>query len=220
MNNTFNSAPSTFTNENKIESRINTLEKINCSIDARTAMIAVALGVKPSATLDLLQGDEPLDSIKQKMTDAGLFFDNLEEPPFKTTVTFGNLVIQKSPSSVQVADLVIATSQEKATHIANLFKSEKTEDVTFEIGKSLGYPITSTEAYTGKREKYERGLDPFVERRIPGTLMFMLSKDYWQEELKTSIGWLQSIKEKSPELYKQIIELRASNYEGVPLVID
>lgn len=218
MNNTFNSAPTAAINENNLEKKISALEKIRCSADTRSAMIVVALGKKPSATIDLLQGDEDLESIKQKMTEAGLFFENIDEPPFPTEVRFGDMTIQKSPDAVQVASLVITTSRVEATRVANLFKSERTEGMTFEIGKSLGYPPTSTEAYIGKRERYERGLDPFVERRIPGTLQFMLSKEHWKEEIKTSIDWLQSIKEKSPELYQQIIDTQSSEYEGVPLI--
>ncbi|MSR71644.1 MAG: hypothetical protein EXS50_03210 [Candidatus Taylorbacteria bacterium] len=217
-NNSLNSAPPINTPENDLERKINILERISCSLDARAAMVVVALGLKPSASINLYKRDECIDQIKQKMRAAGLFFDDIDKPPFKTEIKVGDSIIQKSPGVVETASLAIARSQEVASRVADLFRNTS-EDREYQLGRYLGYPVTATEASLGKREKLG-DLHPFIERRIPSTLQFILSKDYWQEELKTSTGWLKAIKEKSPELYKQIIEEKSSEYEGVPPILD
>ena len=202
----FNSAPSIENAENQLEKNIRTLEQINCSLDMKATMVVVQLGVKPSATIDIYKHEEDVDSIKKKMADAGLYFDDMEQAPFR--------------NKYLAASLAIAKSQEAATQLATLFRSERSDNNNIELGKSLGYPATSTEAYIGRREKYERGLNPFVERRIPSNLQFMLSKDKWEEELQSGIAWIKALKEASPETYQKMIEARSSEYDGVPLIVD
>lgn len=199
-------APSVESAENQLEMKLKTLEQMNCDLGTKATMLVVALGVKPSATIEIYKQDEDIESIKWKMRDAGLYFDDIEVALFRNQNC--------------AASLAIAKSQETASHLAELFKTERSDDNNIDLGKSLGYPSTSTEAYIGKREQYERGLDPFVERRIPSNLQFMLSKDNWEQELQTAIGWFKALKETSPETYKKIIETRSSEYDGVPFIVD
>lgn len=202
----FNRPPSVENESGRLEKAMKKLEQIDCNLGTKATMLLVAAGVKPSSTVDIYKHEEDIESVKNKMRDAGLYFDDIEVAPFS--------------NENRAASLTIARSQEAATHLAELFNAERSDTNNIDLGKSLGYPATSTEAYIGRSERYEGGLDPFVERRIPGNLQFMLSKNNWEQELQTAKRWLNVLKEVSPETYQKIIETESSEYKRVPFVND
>jgi len=80
-----------------------------------------------------------------------------------------------------------------------------------EIGLTLGYPETAVEAFVSGDELDYRELPKEEIRKLTkeGTSKFLdfhLSKDHWQEELNLVKRQQALIKEKFPNLYKEIIE--------------
>jgi len=102
----------------------------------------------------------------------------------------------------------------------NLFRLKKAleEKSDKEIGLSLGYPETAIEGFLNKEmldyEKLRESLSnkELKELQKEGVFKFLTfhpSKDHWREELEVIRRYQKLIREKSPKIYKEIIQQAA-----------
>lgn len=190
----FNSPPTQETEESRLEKNIRIIESLDCRAGEKADTILVLLGLKPATDFSLFVNDENPDSIKRKLKGAGLFFDEIEKPPFEDKKI--------------TAKLALAKEQHIASLVAFLFRDVKRNHK--ELGIYMGYPITAVEAFIGLREKIEdeKFEKIFKDHNIPQQIMgFLLSKDNWQEEIKTAEKWCEALKLRAPEFYKKVIAM-------------
>lgn len=175
--------------ENKLEKRINNIESIDCGLAPRIMMVLVILGFKPTTDLSLFVWNEEVGSVKRKLKEANLFFDDIKK---------------NNISSNQTADFAVARSQEIASRVAYLFSNVSENDE--ELGKYMGYPLTAVEAFVGKRKRMDdqKSESEFEKNGIPTAFWFRLSEDGWEEELETLKEWVDAIRKNAPELWREI----------------
>jgi hypothetical protein len=168
-------------------------ESIGCGLGPKSMMVLIVLGLKPATTLDLFTWNEDVESVKRKITEAGLFYDDIRKPPFR--------------NKERTANLAVACSQEIATSTAVSFKDPKNHSQ--ELGTYMGYPQTAIDAFMGKTELLEDSESEEVlkdKEWTKGTIAFAMSKDNYTEEIKLMEKWWEAIKEKTPDLYQQIVD--------------
>ena len=107
---------------------------------------------------------------------------------------------------------VILYLAKKKENLNLLMKAIKIENDQL-LGQVYGYPESAIKAYrkeneTGKKETIEvSDLPPEIQKQDSVAFArFKLSKDHWQEELKTGEKWAEVVKETSPKLYDEFIE--------------
>lgn len=181
-------------NQEDLERKINLLKNIKCGIDPRANMVLVLLGLKPATILDLFTWNEDVDSVKNKITEVGLFYDDIENPPFL--------------NKKRTAKLTVGSTKELATKAAIGFRNPK--DNHEKLGEYMGYPKTAIEAFLGKTKRYDEyfGDDQeiFDSKEIPmGIFGFALSKDNYKEEIKVAEEWVHALKKAAPDLYEEAI---------------
>lgn len=190
----FNSPPAQEIEESRLEKNIRIIESLDCRVGEKSDTILVLLGLKPATDFSLFVNDENPDSVKRKLKEAGLFFDDIAVPPFED---------QKI-----TAKLALAKEQHIASLVAFLFRDKKRNRK--ELGIYMGYPETAVEAFIGLREKMEDEEDEKISKKynIPGQIMsFVFSKDNWQEEIKTLEKWVEALKLRAPEFYKKVMAM-------------
>lgn len=186
----FHSPPTQETEESRLEKNIRIIESLDCNLKAKANMVLVLLGLKPATNIFFLGDDENVESFKSKIKETSLFFDVIEKLPLD------NKRVKE--------DLVIAKKQEIASLVAFLFKDPSLN--RRELGVYMGYPKTAIDAYVGMEERHQDYKKVFEERGISGTaIAYVLSRDHWQEEIKVAEKWVEALKLKAPEIYKQII---------------
>ncbi len=117
-------------------------------------------------------------------------------------------------------DIFVSKNSENLNRLVKAFDGENEQ----EIGFALGYPETAVKAFPARdpdykgfyegcldyRElygilpKYER--DELLKEGVFKFLNFKLSKNHWREELEVARKYQRLIKEKAPNLYKEILE--------------
>lgn len=177
-----------------LERKIELLKNIKCGIESKMNMILILLELKSATTLDLFTWNEDLDSIKNKITEAGLFYDDIQKPPFL--------------NKKRTAMLAIGKTKELATKAAVGFRDP--ENHHEELGEYMGYPKTAIEAFLGKTKRYDEefGDDQkiFDSKNIPmGIFGFALSRDNYEEEIKVAEEWVDALKKIAPDLYEEAI---------------
>jgi len=77
------------------------------------------------------------------------------------------------------------------------------------FGKAYGFPQSSIEAYSGKRELISQNelLDKGVDEEAVVFARFELSRDNWEEEIKKAEAWARAVKEISPKVYRDFVEV-------------
>lgn len=191
--NFFQSPPTQETEESKLEKNIRVIENLKCSLEGRVGMILVLLGLRPATSLDIFINDENLESVKQKLKEANLFFDDITKPPFENKEMVASLIVAKEQSNASVAAFLFK----------DLNKNQK------EIALYMGHPETSAGAFVGAKkkigdeEKFKIFKDHNISQSVAG---FVLSHDNWQEEIKTAENWCEVLKLKAPELYKKVMD--------------
>ena len=144
--------------------------------------------------LVIFEWNENIESVKIKLAESGLFFASIENPPFR--------------NESQTANWAIAKTEEVANHVAILFGS--TPSSSEELGKYMGYPQSSVDAYMGKIEKFGNS-DPFEDINT-GFLEYCLSKDNWREEIKTAQRWEEALRTKAPAFYQESLTHKPTKY--------
>jgi hypothetical protein len=177
-----------------LERKINLLKDIKCGIDPRVNMVLVLLGLKPATTLDLFTWNEDVDSVKSKITEAGLFYDEIQSPPFT--------------NKKRTATLAIGSTKDLATKTAIGFRDPNKYHK--ELGEYMGYPKTAIDAFLGITKRYDEEIgdqdEIFKSKEIPMSKVgFALSKENYEEEIKVAEEWMKAIKEFTPDLYEEIL---------------
>jgi hypothetical protein len=174
-----------------LDSKLKLIESIGCGLGPKSMMALIVLGLKPATTLDLFKWNEDVESIKSKIGRAGLFFDDIYPPPFK--------------NKERTANLAVACSQEIATDTAIFFRDP--ENHSQELGTYMGYPQTAIDAFMGKTKLLEDSEEVLKDKEWNrGIIGFAMSKDNSIEEIKVMEKWWEALKEKTPDLYKQILD--------------
>ncbi len=117
-------------------------------------------------------------------------------------------------------DIFVSKNLENLNRLARSFAENKEQ----EIGFALGYPETAVKAFPARdsdyKKFYERCLDsrelygilPKYEREellkegVFKFLNFKPSRSHWREELEVARKYQRLIKERAPNLYKEILE--------------
>lgn len=195
------------TQENKKEEELEQIEKIELDGDKKLDLALFVLGRKEAVQLgdyDVieseghkkdLQKDFQLEfnTIKKALDKFGLLYDTKGINEYRGILGFSFLATRDEDALQKIKQAV-----------------EKEDDKTF--GLMMGYPETAVHAYNTKEalnmekdlseeeQKYikDNNLDPFID--------FMPSQAHWREELEHVKQNQSLIKEKSPGLFRQIIE--------------
>ncbi|MCX6756626.1 MAG: hypothetical protein NTW35_00525 [Candidatus Nomurabacteria bacterium] len=197
--NFFQSPPTQETEESKLEKNIRIIESLDCNLKAKANMVLVLLGLKPATDVFFLGNNEDLKPFKSKIKETGLSFD----------VT-GSLLLDNNRVK---EDLVISKKQEIASLVAFLFKTPNLN--RRELGVYMGYPETAINAFVGLKEKHQDSRKVFQDKGISDSVAsFILSKDNWQEEIKTAEKWVEGLTLKAPELYKKVMDTEKNRTIG------
>ena len=113
---------------------------------------------------------------------------------------------------IEKQEEVILYLAKKKENLDLLMKAIKTEDDQL-LGKLYRFPESAIEAYrkeneTGKKETIDVSDLPSEIQKQDSVAFarFKLSKDDWQEELKTGKKWAETVKKTSPKLCSEFIE--------------
>lgn len=163
------------------------LESIHCGVVPKAELILVLSGLKPATDLSLFKNSEDPESVKKKISDAGLVYKELDKKFFHNqNVTCSLGVAQRMVDAARVVELMTAGGGE-------------------DFGRLMGFPQMAIDAYAKRRERFDDGSNnnPFVERGLP--FRFNLSKDNWEHEISVAEEWTAKIKEIAPDLYQELI---------------
>ena len=146
-------------------------------------MLLVYLGEKPATELELYTWNEKPESIVSKMQSLKLFYkEKVIENKEMTRAYF----IAKSE---EIADLLSKTDPSKDHE---------------QYGRLMGYPETAIQSYL-KNNTTTEDLPEWIKKN---PLAPALSKDNYLAEFKVFENWMNIIKEKSPTVYNELIELQ------------
>lgn len=166
------------------------LGSINCGVVPRAELVLVLSGLKPATNLSLFKNNENPESVKKKISDAGLVYKEVDEE------------LIKNPNLVCL--LGVARNIADATCVAELLLTSPPDDDD-KFGQLMGFPQTAIDAFAKRRESFadDKRSSLFQERGLP--FRFRLSKDNWEEEIKVAEVWTAEIKEIAPELYRELM---------------
>ena len=118
---------------------------------------------------------------------------------------------------------LIAHTQEDLDRIVLATEQENAEL----MGKAFGYPETAVDAFSNKKQLLNLDDLPKNVRESPAMLFckFQLSVDNWREEIKQIQDWADFVKQTSPRIYNEMVELgmaaeRTRIYEKTEMSIE
>ncbi|MCX6790430.1 MAG: hypothetical protein NTV60_02790 [Candidatus Kaiserbacteria bacterium] len=163
------------------------LESIHCGAVPKAELILVLSGLKPATDLHLFKNSEDPESVKKKISDAGLVYKELDKKFFH--------------NQNMICTLGVARNIEDAERVVELMALGGGE----EFGRLMGFPQTAIDAYAKRQERFDDDKQNplFQERGLP--FRFRLSKDNWEEEVKIAENWTTKIKEIAPDLYQELM---------------
>lgn len=124
--------------------------------------------------------------IDQRDTDAGLW----QPDDTETRQRFHEII-----------DIYVAKDQ---STLENLLRARQTNDHQL-LGRSLGYPETAVAVFGTDNATFSHKLSPKVQLSEVGQLTyFALSKNNWQNELKTVEEWIAAVKQYSPIMWHEL----------------
>lgn len=136
------------------------------------------------------------DQVQQILDKIGLAYEMKKfKTKERTTYNSGyNFLVSKNPENLFQLKKALEGGDEK------------------EIGLAFGCPETAVEGLASKNALYdykklpEKEQKRLIKEKTSKFFLFRLSKDYWQEELILVRKWQGLIKEKFPNLYKEIVK--------------
>ena len=162
---------------------IEQIEKMDIGSLQKANMLLVYLGEKPATELELYTWNEKPESIVSKMQSLKLFYkEKVIENKEMTRAYF------------------IAKSEEIAELLSKTDPSKDHE----QYGRLMGYPETAIQSYL-KNNTTTEDLPEWIKKN---PLAPALSKDNYLAEFKVFENWMNIIKEKSPTVYNELIELQ------------
>lgn len=211
--------------ESREKKEIEAIEKSPLDIGDKRDLMLLYFGVKPAALLDVGKHLKRTEMDKEDNIPEEIFQDKevVEKILDELEFFYQTGKIKSGPEEkIYFAGYKIFVSKnlENLNRLVRSFKENKEQ----EIGFALGYPETAVKAFPARdadyKEFYERCLDyrelygilPKYEREellkegVFKFLNFKLSKNHWREELEVARKYQRLIKEKAPNLYKEILE--------------
>lgn len=168
----------------EVKRRIDIISQLKLGPEQQSSVILVLLGLKPATELTVYRAtNDPEGIVASALTEAGL--DLRIKKQFDKGTTFA-----------------VARDEETINHLMTTFANEDHEA----YGRLMGYPETAIHAFLHKEEL----MDPEEEQKIfeanPDIQLgyFRLSKDHFQDELKTVREWNQAIKTNAPTVYDRL----------------
>ena len=207
-------------NEAEKEKRdIKIIEKLPLGAQDRMELALTYFGEKPSATIDINYYEErPYVELSEVLSKKELLEKNISNIglDFKAVET-GK--IDQNGFEHKGFQFFIGKNADVVEQIQTAWFMKDEE----KTGVLLGYPKTAVEAFSKRTKERKLGETMFdkkawwkslseKERKeisedgFLNFLDFRLSKEHWKEELETVKKWQKKIKEKTPKLYKEIIE--------------
>ena len=198
------------------------VEALNLDWNEKGELLLVEGGIKPATFISFdiriwQEGEEP--SILKTEEDVKNFFETIGQM---------NVLSQPIPREIKVEEQGQKNRHEKKWRKIKVFHDHTgvyigstrenlnrlVEAITSGdhelIGKALGYPPTAVEAFMGKRTRLD--LKKISKEILLGDGMTFLtptlSRDNWQNEIKTGEEYAQFLKKEAPEIYKLIMEKR------------
>jgi len=195
------------TQEDKEKEALEQIEEIELDGDKKLALTLFILGKKEAVQLgdyDVIESKKhkedlqkefqsEFDIIKKALDKFGLLYDTKGINEDRGILGFSFLATRDDDSLQKIKEA-----------------AEKGDDKTF--GLMMGYPETAVNTYNTKealntwRDLSEEERKYLADNDIEPFLGFMPSKAHWKEEIEYVKQNRTLIKEKSPELFRQIIE--------------
>ncbi len=168
----------------EIRKKIEAVRRLNIGPEQKAGIILTILGLKPAAELDLYKNNDDQETVEAALAESGLNFSRKEI-----------LNPEKSPNLTAI--FVIAQNDET---MGKLLSSEANRDHVA-YGELMGYPKSAVAAFDNRQDLLPENQYPDMAGII---FRFKLSKTGWPEELKVLREWSEAIREKAPDLYKQL----------------
>ena len=195
------------TQEDKEKEALEQIEKIELDGDKKLALALFILGKKEAVQLgdyDVIESKKhkedlqkefqsEFDIIKKILNKFGLLYDTKGINEDRGILGFSFLATRDDNSLQKIKEA-----------------AEKEDDKTF--GLMMGYPETAVNTYNTKealnteKDLSEEDRKYLEDNNLEPFLGFMPSKAHWKEEIEYVKQNRTLIKEKSPELFRQIIE--------------
>jgi hypothetical protein len=195
------------TSREKIES----IENAPLDIQEKVDILLILKDLKPASDISLYSEEWPEGEKEKEInpesiekTEELLKKNNLLYEPFEEKVADW-YKDEKGQKVRKEKTFIIAKNEENLNLIKKAF--ETGDEKLF--GKAYGFPQTSIEAYLGKGEAIDSNKLPeeIKQQDALAFSKFKLSKDNWQEELKTAQKWADAVKETSPKAYNEFMEM-------------
>lgn len=178
---------------------VSEIENLDIRLHDRSHLILVLLGKKPATEIEMTEDE--YKKIKDDLEKLGVYMlkktEKEESGDDSDFIDFGEEESEK-------LKLAVSRDKNKAEKLLELDPSEDHE----EYGRLMGFPETAIKCFLDSNEKgdYSSRLpkddypDWTRDMLFDG---FILSKDNWQEEIKTMKNWQQKLKKVSPSLFKE-----------------
>jgi len=170
--------------ENNLEKfHIEQIEKMDIGPLQKANILLVYVGEKPATELELYRWNEKPESIISKIENLKLFCK------------------EKATENKEITKAYfIATSEEVVDLLSKTDPSRDHE----QYGRLMGYPETAIQSYI-KNNATTEDLPEWIKRN---PLISALSKDNYLTEFKVFENWMNRIKEKSPAIYNELVDLQ------------
>ncbi len=188
---------------------IELIEKLPLSCEDRSDVMLLYLKEKPAAFVEIsrriYKDKEESEALNQVTREKDRFQETLEKLKFPYQTKEFKEEEEKTRNLGHY--FYIGRDPEKLSRLLEAIKNKDDK----EIGLSLGYPESACDAFVNKTTIDYSELPKEERKRIlkEGTLKFSpfyFSRDHWQEELDLVKKWQQLIKEKSPNLYEEMVK--------------
>ncbi|NQV88931.1 MAG: hypothetical protein HQ488_01230 [Parcubacteria group bacterium] len=162
----------------RAKDRVGKVRNLEIGAYPKAEIVLVILGLKPATELDLAPWNSDESDVEKALSEAGLVYEKKD----------GN-----------DKDWVSYLIGSRRKDVELLSKLDPSRDHRL-YGELMGFPQTAVEAFeTGSL------LDIENEPRNPDNVIQMrLSKDHWQEELKTLERWNTALKQFTPEIHQEL----------------
>ena len=176
----------------EMKKKISKIEQLNFGNQQKAGLILVLLGEKPAVEVALYDWNDPPGKFAEVIKEIGLNFEEL------------NFEDRAFTSPKLVTRFAIARDKETVLSLRSLDPARDHR----EYGLLMGYPESAVEAFVKSKEiKQTRQKDGGPTWKLikdRSVVNFALSKDNWQDEIKTSERWNEVLRKYAPELYKKI----------------
>lgn len=197
MNN-FNRPPQPISPENEKE-LVAKIEAIKTTDDTKADIVLLWKDLKKASDI-IITGDSEMTEAEREVTcrEAEDLFKKLGLSYVKNN--------REMVAALGIAEYIVSKNQTDMLLYQKAWNQDgDTEAKT--LGNLLGFPDTAIEAYQAGEVLDESMLpEDVVSLDTRAFLWYKLSKDHWQEEIKTAEKWARQIQKTDSQLYTRLIE--------------